>query len=208
MPQEIRTDKDIDRLLACVFLGFVLFSIYGILNGNGELVSVEVAASIPLNLMAAVSFWTREPAREQARTNEILVPAVSVVIPFLAMNSPLVCEAPYSLPSGLIFAVSGAALSVASFSYLRRSFAIFPSVRRVVVGGPYRAVRHPLYLGELIYATGMIMLAFSMLSLILMALSIAFLVWRIEIEERKLSIYPEYERYAKMVRFRLIPFVY
>ena len=206
--QEIRTDKDIDRILAIVFLGVVIFSLYNILKSNGEMVRIEVAGSMPLNIMAAASFWTREPASEQTRTNEIIIPAVSFALPFLAMNSPLVYEAPYSIPSGLVLAILGAMFSVISFVFLRRSFAIMPAVRRVVTGGPYRAIRHPLYLGEIIYAAGIIMLAFSVLSIVLLVLSMAFLVLRIRIEERKLMRYPEYDSYAKKVRFRLIPYVY
>ena len=205
---EIRTDRDIDLALACVFLVLVGLSIYNLVKAESDLLRIEVAASIPLNFLAAVSFMTREPAVEMTRRNEIAVPAISLLLPFLAMNSPIVFSAPYSLPSGLIVAILGASLGAVSFVFLRRSFAILPAVRKVVSDGPYRMVRHPLYLGEFFYTLGMVMLLFSILSLVLMLASAVFLVWRIKIEERKLIEYPDYQDYAQRVKYRLIPFVY
>jgi len=38
--------------------------------------------------------------------------------------------------------------------YLGRSISVIAQAREVVDGGPYRLVRHPLYLGELVSALG------------------------------------------------------
>lgn len=172
------------------------------------MLKIEVGGSIPLNLMAAISFLTREPAREMTRRGEIAIPTASLVLPFLALNGPMVIDTPYSIAWGLLVAIFGAIMALISFVYLRRSFAIMPAVRTVVTGGPYRTVRHPLYLGEFIYTLGMVLLAFSLVSMALILVSAIFLVLRIQIEERKLREYPEYDEYALLVRYRLIPYVY
>jgi protein-S-isoprenylcysteine O-methyltransferase Ste14 len=206
--EEIRTDKDIDRAVALAFAGLVAFSFYSLLTVDGVLLRIEVAASMPLNALPAVFFWTRGPARESTRRGEVAVPALSVVLPFLAMNNATVLGAPYSFTFGLIVALFGAFLSTYSFLHLRRSFAIMPAVRKVVTSGPYGIIRHPLYLGELVYAAGMIMLAFNVLSVLLLILSVAVLILRINIEERKLRRYPEYQEYFEKVRYRMLPLLF
>lgn len=53
-----------------------------------------------------------------------------------------------------ILATAGLAYSVWGLAYLRRSFSIVPEARRLVMGGPYRLSRHPVYLGEIVAAVG------------------------------------------------------
>jgi protein-S-isoprenylcysteine O-methyltransferase Ste14 len=203
--EEIRIDKDIDRVLAFAFVCLATYSLYSALTIEGLLLKIEVAASIPLNALPAIFFWIREPAREGTRRGEFLVPALSLIMPFLAMNVPSLLPTPYSISYGFLVAMFGAALAISSFIYLRRSFAIMPAVRNVVTSGPYQFVRHPLYLGELMYAIGMVMLGFNILSVVLVVLSVVILAMRVKIEERKLLRYPEYVSYAHKVRYRMIP---
>jgi protein-S-isoprenylcysteine O-methyltransferase Ste14 len=51
---------------------------------------------------------------------------------------------------------AGLAFSIASVAVLGRCFGILPDVRGLVVRGPYRLVRHPLYLGELTASLGIV----------------------------------------------------
>jgi protein-S-isoprenylcysteine O-methyltransferase Ste14 len=206
--EEIRTDKDIDKVVALAFACLAAYSLYQLLIIDGLLLRIEVAASIPLNALPAVFFWFRGPAREDTRRGEIFVPAISLIIPILAMNMPSFIPTPYSISFGFFIAIAGAGLAIFSFVHLRRSFAILPAVRSVVSSGPYRVVRHPLYLGELTYAIGMVMLGFSVLSVFLIILSAIVLIMRVNIEERKLLRYPEYADYVRRVRYRMIPFLF
>jgi len=63
----------------------------------------------------------------------------------------------YSPPSwfgGVSSAISVVAFTLAVYGllYLSRSLSIIPEVRRLVTGGPYRVVRHPLYAAEILAA--------------------------------------------------------
>jgi protein-S-isoprenylcysteine O-methyltransferase Ste14 len=206
--EEISIDRDIDRSLALVFLVLVALSLYNAINAADTLVRLELIASMPLNVLASVSFYTREAAQEGTHRREIMVPALSFMLPFTVMNVIVIHPADYSSWLGLLVAIPGVILACSSLVVLRRSFSILPAVRKITKSGPYHFVRHPLYLGETIYLCGMMLLAFNILSVVLLILSIIFLVLRIGIEERKLSSYEEYREYMDEVRFRLIPGVY
>ena len=53
-----------------------------------------------------------------------------------------------------ILLVGGLLFAIASVAFLGRCFGVLPDVRGLVMRGPYRLVRHPLYLGELTAAAG------------------------------------------------------
>ena len=48
----------------------------------------------------------------------------------------------------------GTAASILSLCWLGRSFSILPQARSLVIEGPYRVIRHPLYLAELCVVFG------------------------------------------------------
>ena len=57
--------------------------------------------------------------------------------------------------SGVV--VLGTLLTIWSLATLGRCFGLFPEVRGLVLRGPYRLVRHPVYLGELVSAVGLLL---------------------------------------------------
>lgn len=88
---------------------------------------------------------------------------------------------------------------------LRRNFSILPEVRALVTGGPYRWVRHPLYLG---YAVTWLAGAWQSGSPLLMAVAVLSIVLfdrRAAMEERRLSAFvPAYAAYMART-WRMIP---
>ncbi len=77
---------------------------------------------------------------------------------------------------------------------------------RVVAAGPYRRVRHPGYLGLVLWAAASPFLLLSVRALAPAALAAAWVVLRTALEDsllrRELAGYAEY---ARRVRFRLVP---
>lgn len=88
---------------------------------------------------------------------------------------------------------------------LGRSFGIAPADRGLVKDGPYRFVRHPMYMGELISLAGAVIGAPSTWNIVLMIVLLLSLLLRIRWEERAVF---NYGSYAGRVRWRLIPHVW
>lgn len=91
---------------------------------------------------------------------------------------------------------------------LGRSFGLLPANRGIVTRGPYRIVRHPIYLGYLVGHVGFLLAQFGVRNLALIAALYALQLIRIREEEKTLSLSEDYRTYKERVRFRLIPGVY
>jgi protein-S-isoprenylcysteine O-methyltransferase Ste14 len=78
--------------------------------------------------------------------------------------------------------------------------------QHVVSTGPYALVRHPMYAGGLVLLFGMPLALGSWWGLIVVAVMIPALMWRLLDEERFLArMLPGYFDYMQNVRYRLIP---
>jgi len=76
----------------------------------------------------------------------------------------------------------------------------------VVTGGPYRFVRHPMYVGTVVGLPGTALMLGSGWALLPMALIIMLFVWRTAREDRALrQELVGYEDYARSTRYRLVP---
>jgi methanethiol S-methyltransferase len=76
------------------------------------------------------------------------------------------------------------------------------------VAGPYRLVRHPLYLGWILVVFGAALMTGDRLTFA--AITTLYLVLAIPWEERslRLAFGSDYEHYMRRVRWRMIPFIY
>jgi len=102
----------------------------------------------------------------------------------------------------------GYGLSLLVMLRLGRSFSIMPEARRLVTGGPYRLVRHPLYATEEIAIIGLFLNFLSLPGLLLFLLHGALQLERMRLEEQVLArAFPDYKRYAARMA-RLIPGLY
>jgi len=76
------------------------------------------------------------------------------------------------------------------------------------IAGPYRLVRHPLYLGWALVVFGAATMTGDRLGFA--AMTTLYLVLAIPWEERSLRTQfgSDYDRYIRLVRWRMIPFIY
>lgn len=100
--------------------------------------------------------------------------------------------------------VAGIIIQICAKLTLRRSFGLLPANRGVVVRGPYRVLRHPIYFGYLIREIGFLLRNFGIQNVIVVVVLLGVQVCRIIREERVLSKDDKYRQYMSRVRYRLI----
>ncbi len=121
--------------------------------------------------------------------------------------------APAVLLVALGIAAAGNLLSVRA-SAVNKFYGRFVRIQKerghhVIDAGPYGTIRHPGYLGQIIFSLASAVALGSVWALIPSGLFSALLVVRTVLEDRTLQEELEgYREYAQRVRFRLIPYVW
>ena len=106
---------------------------------------------------------------------------------------------------GLTLVTVAAVLSLASLLTLGRWFGIRPALRGLATEGPYRFVRHPMYLAYVLADIGYNLQEWNFGTVLLVMSGWASLLYRIHAEERVLAQHKSWPVYITHVRYRLIP---
>jgi protein-S-isoprenylcysteine O-methyltransferase Ste14 len=190
--------------------GWLFVALY--LAGMGALAAI-VRRTQP-DLLAARAQWRRKDAKPFDKV-------------FLAIFAPLATAQPAvagldverfhwsSMPPRVLYA--GIALFVPAFALMAWAMAVNPhaetTVRiqtdrghRVVTAGPYRFVRHPMYVGAMLLYVASALVLGSLWALVTAGLIAGALVCRTALEDRTLRReLPGYEDFASRTRYRLVP---
>lgn len=88
------------------------------------------------------------------------------------------------------------ALTLWGIRTIRRSFSITVEARELLTSEPYRFVRHPDYLGEMLTAALITVLRFSLMNMVILVLIVMIQLFRSKMEEDKLAqVFPAYSAY-------------
>ena len=162
--------------------------------------ALKAAVIAAFTFFIAVRPESRRPSRDP----------VAFVACAAALVLVVILHQPSGSSMGLVLAGNFVALAsyvwlLASVLALGRCFGILPEARGLVTRGPYRFVRHPVYLGELGAVFGFVVSAPTLWNIgVLVAFCVAQAV-RMRLEERVLGReFPQYAQYAAVTP-RLVP---
>jgi protein-S-isoprenylcysteine O-methyltransferase Ste14 len=153
---------------------------------------------------AAFTVQRAEPAR-RSRELPAFVACTVAMGAILVVSPPAAGTSANLLVAGDAVAVAGCLWLLASVLVLGRCFGVLPEARGFVLRGPYRFVRHPVYLGEIVALAGLVLAAPVAWNVIVLVLFVIAQLVRTHLEERALTdAFPQYTRYAETTG-RLVP---
>jgi protein-S-isoprenylcysteine O-methyltransferase Ste14 len=159
-------------------------------------------------ILLAVLVMTRPPAKAQA---DGPLPRIAAFVgSYMPWTITFFGKTDQALPNLVSTAcvLIGMIMVLVTIRHLGRSFSLVPQARSVVQTGPYRWIKHPLYLAEEIAILGVVLQDLRPLTVTVLVLHIGVQVCRIYYEEGLLRRHcPEYSAYEAS-RWRLIPFVW
>jgi protein-S-isoprenylcysteine O-methyltransferase Ste14 len=221
---QFRTTKTYDLLVATPLILWYLLGIYGQIPALlAEKIAFPLDAENLRALMHVIALVTsflfvglidvllviRTPAT--TRSHGFAPRAVAFAHAFMGVGFLRIAPAHISLALTILsWALStiGSAAAIVVSLWLGRSFSIMPEARRLITRGPYRIVRHPLYLAEAVGLAGITLQFAQPWSGLLYLAMMTLMILRMGYEERVLGeAFPEYRVYAARTA-RLIPGIY
>jgi protein-S-isoprenylcysteine O-methyltransferase Ste14 len=114
--------------------------------------------------------------------------------------------------AGLVLYAAGFLLMHWTEAYLGRQFSVEVTIQKdheLLTGGPFKYIRHPRYLGIIIFSIGIALIFISWIGLSLSLLILLVLLWRISDEEKLMmdGFGTKWEDYSNSTK-KLIPFIY
>lgn len=148
----------------------------------------------------------RRHIRLAALTATFLLPALATLTP---AGSHLAHTPPAAAWSALTIATIATTYGTYSLLHLNTNFSLSPETRHITTTGPYRHIRHPLYLAEIITAAAIAIGSLEPTLIVGAATLTALQIVRINAEEHLLSntdaAYPQLQA---AVPHRLIPHIW
>ncbi len=193
----------LSRAIPASFFAFACVLFWGNFRQTGRLTSLFWMISEGL---VVVLFVFRRESKAVSRS----IPdwAVALGGSFMVLLVRPVQQALVPDAVGVALQFLGTAFEVYGKAALGRSFGIVPANRGVIVRGPYRIVRHPIYLGYLVTHAGFLLSNWSARNLAIYGAVYVFQVLRILSEERFLAQDAAYCAYRERVRYRMIPGIF
>jgi protein-S-isoprenylcysteine O-methyltransferase Ste14 len=168
-----------------------------------------VAGYSQLKLAVVVAFsifvFTREPARQRSRNPVAFAACAVAVAAVVILQPPPDSAATWLVLAGDLLTLVSCVWLLVAVVALGRCFGVLPEARGLVTSGPYGRVRHPVYLGELGAAAGLVLAAPTAWNLGVVVAFFAAQAVRMRLEEQALAAeFPEYAAYAAQTP-RLVP---
>jgi len=169
-------------------------------------IAARASSALFVALAAATTLTRLTPVRKAAG----IEPRIAAVLGTFLLTAMALLprqELPaIALGFSSLLIIAGMLTSFIVLRWLGRAFSIMAEARRLVTHGPYRFVRHPLYVCEELAVIGTFIQVLSPLAAVIFVMHGVFQIRRMLNEETVLEeTFPEYADYARRTP-RLIPF--
>jgi len=206
-----------------LLFAFVSSAVIAISGGGFTFVNRPVGAAY---LVLWITYWLVQANRQRGEPSEfdkkqrvaylagaVYIP-VLVVVPsweYTHLNGPIPRDGPLALV-GLVLFASGIIVLASAMRALGRLYTSYLGIQpehQLVTTGPYKYIRHPGYLGEIMSMFSVGLSLSSIVGLALGVVSLGLVLVRIRYEEEMLieNFGNEYRSYMKKTK-RLIPLIY
>ena len=217
MSTDVRPGRiDVGRLVMVPVFLLLLVNLLATTNGNalqamalsfmGITRLVRELLIIGFYCLLLLLYLLRGQARASSRS--LLVNTAAVVATLLPFFFPLLAPPArrlLALAGGDLIMLAGLSWSLWALAVLGKNISIIPQARRLVRSGPYATVRHPLYLGEITTALGLVVSGFSWSGLAIFTIFTLLQAYRAIHEEALLSTaFADYDDYRSATA-RFIP---
>ena len=144
-----------------------------------------------------VFVFLRKPSKRPSREPVAFLACAAAILAVIALREPPEAASTALVVAGELVTVAFGVWLLVSVLALGRCFGVLPEARGLVTHGPYRFVRHPVYLGELGAAAGLVLAAPTAWNAGVLAVFLGAQAVRMRLEERALAAeFPEYSAYA------------
>ena len=204
-PDPLQLGLDIFERLFVVGLFLLLVSrVAGSVAGGASAFNLLLVASEGI---VVVLVMLRRPATELSmRPLDWFLAFGATAGPLLVRPGHVTAWGPPAFAASLM--VTGIVFQIACKLTLRRSFGLAPANRGLIVAGPYKLVRHPIYASYLINQTGFLLLNPTAWNAGILAASLVLQIFRIAAEERLLAHDEGHAAFRKTTPYRLLPGLY
>lgn len=191
----------IEKVVLLTFYTYFLIPIAQSVCIHGDFGAVLLAISE--TLVIALVFFRRPAQLLSQRPLDWALAFGATLAPTLVR--PLASTPSFWTNFAALLMISGILFQIFSKYMLGRRFGIVAANRGICAEGPYRLVRHPIYMGYMLTHIGFLCICPTAWNALMYAFTYSLMIPRIFAEERLLCRDPEYAAYCQQVRSRLIP---
>ena len=172
--------------------------------------TLAARVSVVIFITVLLSFYVSRfrPISKYSSWNPKITALLGTLFTYLLLLTPRApADAFWDSLSALLL-LAGSTTAILVVANLGRSLSIMPEARKLVTTGPYRRIRHPLYLAEEIATIGFFLQFRSWQTLPILVVHFYFQIRRMDWEEAILAqAFPAYAEYVQRT-YRLFPRLY